>query len=341
MKLFNVLPLALAVLLAACATTAPEKTEPKIPELNDTLPKLSLQTLLPNVADNEYCNSRMDSDILYGIGLSLFNNDDQPAAKSCLVMAAPKHNRAFCYLSMIAEQETDKSPEQRDRESFNYMAYSASQNDWCAEYGLYQVYLSGSNAVPVDKPLALRWLERSAMHGYPVTQQILAEQYEEQGDLASSYAWLKIIDNKKDTHELDELKAKLTPEQLAAGEQRYNELRTQVSSKETLYAEAREEDVARYSADIHLAYPDTFKGMASAERYDFVKRTMFKGIELPYIHNRDQVTSYIVVARRAQLKKPGADVLQNKQIVSVLSDEELSVDDAVKKAQAILNKAYK
>ena len=66
MKLFNVLPLALTTLLAACASTAPEKTEPTVPELNDTLPKLTLQSVLPQVAANEHCNPAMDSDLLYG-----------------------------------------------------------------------------------------------------------------------------------------------------------------------------------------------------------------------------------------------------------------------------------
>ncbi|WOE80599.1 sel1 repeat family protein [Pseudomonas protegens] len=329
MKLHNLLPLALATALLGCGT----------PSLNDTLPKSSLQNPLPSVTDNAYCNSQMDSDILYGVGMSLFNDEQHAEAKSCLVMAAPKHQRAFCYLSMIAEQEADKSTEERQRESFHYMAYSAAQNDWCAEYGLYQVYLFGSKGMPQDKPLALRWLERSALHGAPDSQQILADEYAEQGDLVASYAWLRIIDNQQDTSELDALKTKLTPEQLSAAEKRYQALRPQVVTKEAMYAEAREEDVGRYSADIQLAYPDTFKGMTSTERYAFVKQTMLTGLDLPYLQSRDQVARYILIARYAHLKNAPVEALQNPRIVALLSDEELATAEALKQARQILDQA--
>ena len=78
LKLFNVLPLALAVLLAACASTTPENTAPKIPELNDTLPKLTLDSVLPKVSTNEYCNPAMEADLLFGIGYKLNEIDPSP-----------------------------------------------------------------------------------------------------------------------------------------------------------------------------------------------------------------------------------------------------------------------
>ncbi|MFK3791137.1 sel1 repeat family protein [Pseudomonas piscis] len=341
MKLLKALPLILLAVLAACSPETPQPAAPKVPDLNDSLPKLSLQTLLPQVPDTQDCNRQMDSDVLYGIGMAHFNDNDYPAAKNCLVLAAPEQHRAFCYLSMIAEQENDASDATPNRQSFDYLAYAASQNDWCAEYGLYQVYRFGRKGMTADRALAQRWLERSAQHGYPVSQQALVQIHEEQGDLASAYAWSKIIDDRNASGEREALKARLSPEQLLAAEQHYNQLLGQVTSKEAMYAQAREEDIGRYSATIQQAYPDTFRGMASQERRDFVRQAMLKGIDLPYIHNRRQITSYMVISRRAQLKQANADVLQNKQIVALLGNDDLTVAQILDKAQVILDKHYK
>lgn len=62
------------------------------------------------------------------------------------------------------------------------MAYSASKNDSCAAYGMYQTYLYGQRGQERDETLALRWLERSAKLGDPEAQRTLAFRYEEKGD---------------------------------------------------------------------------------------------------------------------------------------------------------------
>ena len=98
-------------------------------------------------------------DLLFGIGYKLNEIEDYKNAKGCFAMAAPDYTRAFCYLSTTTDQETDKPKAERDRESFNYIAYSASQNDWCAEYGMYATYWFGDKDIPKDRDLALRWLE--------------------------------------------------------------------------------------------------------------------------------------------------------------------------------------
>ncbi|WP_240008793.1 sel1 repeat family protein [Aquipseudomonas campi] len=304
--------------------------------ISDSLPKLTLQQVLPATSSNEHCNNQMDSDILYGIGLRLFENGDYAPAESCLIMAAPNHNRAFCYLSIISEQAESKSTQERNRDSFNYLAYSAARNDWCAEYGIYQTYLYGTKGVPQDKDLALLWLERSALHGYPESQTILVDHYESQNDLAASYAWSKIIA----TDQVDALRARMTPEQLAEGEEHYTELSSTVTSKEAMYAEAREEDVGRYSAVIQMDYPDIFNGMTSEQRYSFVKQAMLTAIEQPYIQRRSQVTSYIVIARRAQIEKPGVNILQNKNITALLQTDDLTVEEVIEQAQDIINSTY-
>ncbi|WP_252189532.1 sel1 repeat family protein [Pseudomonas sp. SK3(2021)] len=340
MKFSHLPSLALVALLTGC-TALSDKATDKQASLNDTLPKLTLQSVLPAVANNKQCNTQMDSDILFGIGFRLYDEQEFDAAKSCMVMAAPKHPRAFCYLSMIAGQDESKTVEQRNIEAFNYMAYSALQNDWCAEYGLYQAYNYGHTSVPKDTALALRWLERSSLHGYPEAQKDLIETYEEQGNLSAAYAWTRIMAKADDTTAADALKTRMSPAQIADGDQRYTELSGQVTSKQAMYAEAREEDVGRYSAEIYQDYPDTFKGLSSAERYDYVKQSMYKAIDLPFAKGRGHVLSYIVVNRQAQLKKPGVDIAQDKKIVALMKDDELSVEETIEQALSIVNKTYR
>ena len=333
MKRTSTALIALLFLLTGCHTiTASDKDN-----LNNSLPELTLQQVLPVATSNEHCNSLMESDILYGTGVRLFENGDYEQAENCLIMAAPNHNRAFCYLSIIAEQAENRTAQERARDSFNYLAYSASQNDWCAEYGIYQAYLYGQKGVQQDEALALRWLERSAQHGYPESQKALIDHYEGQNDLSASYAWNKIAG----TEQLDALKARMTPEQLIDGEKLYTRLSTSVTSKEAMYAEAREEDVGRYSAAIRMDYPETFSGMTAEQRYNFVKQAMLIAIEQPYIQRRSQVISYIVIARHAQLSRPEANILHNEHIAALLQADDLTTSQVIEQAKDIINSSYK
>jgi hypothetical protein len=333
LKVFNVLPLALFTLLAGCASQAPS--------LNDTLPKLTLQSVLPTVTANAHCNAQIDSDIVYGIGYQLYEEGEFKDAKTCMVMAAPKHTRAFCYLSMIARYDETLTVDQRNSEAFNYMAYAALQNDWCAEYGMYESYKYGRVGAKQDTALATRWLERSSLHGYAESQQILIEQYTQQDNLSAAYAWTRIMAKAEDATSGDDLKAKMTAAQIAEGDKLYSELLTQVTSKKTLRDEAREEDVGRYSADIYQHYPDTFKGLSSAERYDYVKQTMLTAIEQPFTKSRGDVMSYIVINRAALLKKPDANIANDQRIVSLMEDEDLSVDETIESGLLVVSKFYK
>lgn len=88
MKCKNLLPLALATALVGCGTPSPDEA------LNATLPKLSLKELLPQAVANEYCNLYMDSDLLYGIGYQLYNDEKPEQARSCLIMAAPTDRKS-------------------------------------------------------------------------------------------------------------------------------------------------------------------------------------------------------------------------------------------------------
>lgn len=47
----------------------------------------------------------------------------------------------------------------------------------------------------------------------------------------------------------------------------------------------------------------------------------------------------MIISRQAQLHSTNADVLQNPQVMALLSDKELDVADAVKKAEVSLSQA--
>lgn len=331
LKVLNVLPLALLTLSGGCATQ-------EVP-LNDTLPKLTAQALLPAVTANEYCNAQMDSDILFGTGLLMYEHGSSETAQTCLVMAAPKHPRAFCYLSTIEMQSGDLS-KNKDR-VFNYTAYAAKQNDWCAEYGMYDMYRSGTLGAKKDTALATRWLLRSSQHGYPDAQKHLIKQYEAQGNLAEAYAWSKFLTDTEDTAIGTTLITRMTPEQVAEADKRYNELVPQVASKAALAAEERAEDVARYSAQIYQDYPDTFKGLTSAERYAYMSQSIGDAMDLPFIRNRDHVLIYIVINRAAQLKKADANIANDQRIIALIEDKRLTVDETIESGLLEVSKLYK
>jgi len=332
LKVSYILPLALLTVLSGCVIQEPS--------LNDTLPKLTQQSVLPKVTANEYCDMQMSSDILFGTGLLLYEDREYKKAKTCLVMAAPKHPRALCYLSRMVHEEDDLTSEQSSTTAFNYTAYAAIQNDWCAEYGIYEVFEYGTYGVRKDPAIALRWLERSSLHGYPEAQKELIKQYKERGNLTDAYAWTRVMANADDAQAADTLKTRMTPMQIAEGEKRFAELAAQVTSKAAMQAEEREEDVARYSAQVYQNYPDTFKGLSSAERYDYVKQAVHQAKELPFTKGPDHVIGYIVINRAAQLKLPGANIANDQRIVSLMEDEALSVDEIIESGLLVVNKFY-
>lgn len=336
MRHLHALPVLFSTLILGCTSTA-EQSETAL-DLNATLPALTLEDVLSPVEENAYCKRQMDSDILYGVGTTLFNANDQANAKSCLTFAAPEQHRAFCYLALIAAGDAEKSQAERDQAYFNYIAYAASQNDWCAEYGMWRIYQGGSRGVERDPERARLWLERSALHGYGESQSTLAYHYEADKDFASSLAWLRI--SGADDEQQENLRQQMDANQLAASDKLYARLQQRVTSKEAMYAEAREEDIGRYSATIHLNDPDVLQGMTTQERRDFIRQAMFTALDLPYIETREQVTLYLVLSRRAQMRQPGADILQNPQLVALLQDTELSFEQANTQARPMIEKAY-
>ncbi|PKM29677.1 MAG: sel1 repeat family protein [Gammaproteobacteria bacterium HGW-Gammaproteobacteria-12] len=339
MRHFHCLPVVFSALMLGCAST-PEQHDTTA-DLNATLPNLTLNTVLPSAEANSYCTPQMDSDILYGVGMQLFNANDTANAKSCLIFAAPEHNRAFCYLSLIADRDQEKSQAERDQESFNYIAYAASQNDWCAEYGMWRIYQIGSKGVERDPELAKRWLERSALHGYGESQSALAYRYEADEDFVAGLAWTRILGEDDDLEQQERLRQQMDAKQLAASDKLYESLKKRVTSKEAMYAEAREEDIGRYSATIHLNDPEVLQGMETEQRRDFIRQAMFTALDLPYVETREQVTLYMVLSRRAQMLEPGADILQNPQLVALLQNTELSFEQANADARRIIEDTYR
>ncbi|WP_339523713.1 hypothetical protein [Pseudomonas sp. EL_65y_Pfl2_R96] len=330
MRCKNLLPLALATALVGCGTPSPDEA------LNATLPKLSLKELLPQAVANEYCNLYMDSDLLYGIGYQLYNDEKPEQARSCLIMAAPTHDRALCYLASIAEQDTSKDSAQRDREAFSYMAYSAVRNDSCAEFGMFQNFAYGMRGQTPDTDLGLRWLERSARHGDPDAQQTLIRMHTNKANLPVAYSWARVLD---DTAQIDSLKQRMNPQQLSEGEKGYEQLSKNVISKDEVRKEAREENTAVYSANIHMQFPYTFKGLSQKDRHAFMENALATVSARPEFSTRNQFYAYVIISRQAQLHGTNADVLQNPQVMALLSDKELDVAEAVNKAEVILSQA--
>lgn len=330
MKCKNLLPLALATALVGCGTPSPDEA------LNATLPKLSLKELLPQAVANEYCNLYMDSDLLYGIGYQLYNDEKPEQARSCLIMAAPTHDRALCYLASIAEQDTSKDSAQRDREAFSYMAYSAVRNDSCAEFGMFQSFAYGMRGQTPDTDLGLRWLERSARHGDPDAQQTLIRMHTNKDNLPVAYSWARVLE---DTAQIDSLKQRMNPQQLSEGEKGYEQLSKNVISKDEVRKEAREENTSVYSANIHMQFPDTFKGLSPKDRHAFMENALATVSAHPEFSTHNQLYAYVIISRQAQLHSTNADVLQNPQVMALLSDKELDVSEAVNKAEVILSQA--
>ncbi|WP_256667419.1 MULTISPECIES: hypothetical protein [unclassified Pseudomonas] len=330
MKLRNVLPWIMATALLGCGAPSPDE------ELNATLPKVSLNELLPPAVANEHCNPDLDSDLLYGIGYQLYNDNQSAEARNCLIMAAPTHDRALCYLASIAEQDSSKDSAERDREAFGYMAYSARKSDACAEFGMFQNFTFGMRGQTPDTALGLRWLERSARHGDTDAQQTLVRLHNNKGNLPLAYSWARVLD---DTAKTEALKQKMNPQQISEGEQGYEQLSKSVTSQDSVRKEAREENIAVYTANIHMEYPETFKGMSVADRHAFMEQAVATVSARPEFSTRGQLYAYVMLARKAQLQKAGVDVLQNPQILQVLSDPELEVADMLKKAEVILGQA--
>jgi len=334
LKAFAALPLALCTMLAACSPTAPQPVP-----LNDTLPKLDLQTLLPAVEENAHCKRAMDAEMLHGVGVALQGEENYTEAKACLAMAAPSYTRALCFLANNVSLEEGDDPE-AERKAFHYQAYAASQNDSCAEFGLYFVYRRGDEATPADPALAQRWLERSALHGNANAQRTLIQNYQQHGQPGTSYAWLKILDERGGAPELPALKAKLSAQQLSEGEALYEALNPQVPNRQQLKDEERHLLVAYYTGMVQLKHPTLFAGITPQQRHDTVKRavdTALDQLELPTV---GKVKAYIVVSQLVQRKDANADLLQNPQIVAVFRDDKLKSDEVLSRAQAIVDQAY-
>lgn len=253
-------------------------------------------------------------------------------------MAAPKHKRALCYLSSMAEQDQSKPEDERNTQAFNYMAYSASKNDSCAAYGLYQAYFHGQLGKARDEALALRWLERSAKLGYPEAQRTLAFRYQDKGDLIAGYAWARILNN-SDVTSTNHLKSLMTQKQISAGEKLHSALEKTVISRKSVLEQDLENEAIIFSADIYRMAPDTFNGASAEERHNFVKTTIATAREHAKLKSRGSVINYIIVAWNTKQKLPATKILDNKEVVEKLNNIDQSIEKTVSQALAILENA--
>lgn len=131
----------------------------------------------------------------------------------------------MCILGKIVgarQNNYDKS------EAFNYIAYAAKHNESCAEAGLYDIYSVGKLGQPPNKELAMGWLERAARHGDQDAQQDMVRWSSEQDHFPVAYAWARVLNEAKT---IEAVQRKMSPQQMAEGEQHYTRLLSQLTPK--------------------------------------------------------------------------------------------------------------
>lgn len=324
-----------AILLSGCADKNKDFWDE---QLNSTLPTLTPQEILPIPEPSKHCKPDMESYLLYGLGLNFFNEKKIIDAKSCLIMAAPQNNRAFCLLADMVKDDDTLAKNEKDTIVSNYISYSASNKDWCAEYNMYQHHTWGAWGAPKDKVLGARWLRRSALRGYPHAQSRLLSHYRSEKDLPHVYAWSKITGD-FETPSLTQELAAITQEQKAEGESLYLTLKENVHSKEVLLAEAIEENTASAAAAIQLNYPEVFEGTTPSDRYETTKKaitlTHDKSINL---NTFSKVFSYVAISPHAKKHNLSTDILKNEEIIKLLESDELTYPERLDRAKTIVNK---
>lgn len=340
MKSRSLLPLAIFTLLLGCNASSPDE------KLNASLPDLSLEQILPKVEANPYCTPEMDSERLVGLGIRLFNEDEVlhgssrtllaskaiQMARSCLIMAAPRSTDSLCILGGIVgsrQKDYDKS------EAFNYIAYAAKQNESCAEAGLYDIYNVGKLDQPPNKELAMGWLERAARHGDQDSQQEMVRWSSEQNNLPQAYAWARTLD---DAQTLEAVKRKMSPQQLAEGEQHYTRLLSQLTPKHEIEQALRQDVIVLGTGDLYYSNPEVFEGMSAEQRHAFVAQLVDMQDLYPKFHTRGQLVAYALISRLVQSAGPAVDLWQDPGLQALLEDDDLSVEDTVAKAKIILAK---
>ncbi|MGJ7518678.1 hypothetical protein ACSFE6_30590 [Pseudomonas baetica] len=299
--------------------------------------KNEVKKILPTPALSQYCNPNLDSDILFGIGYKLFTQDNYPEAKSCFIQAAPNYDRAFCYLAMIAQHGDEPNEIKRNTETLNYTRLAASKNDWCAEYKMYEYYKYGINGLQPDKGFALYWLKRSATHGYPEAQKLLKTYYFKQGELPLSYAWSRIIGQEADETIESDFKS-MTGDEINEGKKHLKTLSKSVTSKQTLKNEALKENIAFLSAEIHINHPETFKETTYSERYEYIKKTVDEVTKKSKLKSKNDIFSFIVVARHALKSKNEENIINNKEVMDILENREFTTSEKIEKSLSIINK---
>lgn len=334
--------LATTFFLVGCASYDPQD----INHLNASLPRLSQEQVLPKVSANQYCNTSMDSDLLYGMGYRFYRQRKLADAQTCLTMAAPEFPQAYCFLSDISENTTNLNAEQKQQTMFRYTARAATLNQTCAEYRLYQAYQDGGLGLDPNAKLSFLWLERTALHGDPKAQAQLADTYErQQKDLINAHAWVEIfnldsgievVDKNAIKLDLERIANQMTPDQLAQSHDVFLLNLSRVRYKKDIYADEMRYKTAFYSASVYLEDPQAFKDQNQTQRESFVQKQMEDALALPYIKTNGQLISYIAIASYARQNGQIVTLSQNEKITDLLKDTSLSTQERIKQGKAAL-----
>lgn len=313
-----------SILLIGCSNTPTDNlflSKDKI-QLEKQLPQVTLTQILPKPIENVYCQQSMDTDLLYGSGLILFNHSLYNEAKSCFIMTAPVEARSVCFLARINEEDKTKDKSQVKKENMDYYAYGATQNDWCAEWALYFDYLHDKDEA--KRGLAVQWLEWSAIHGNDNAQRSLGTYYKENNNLPMAYAWYHFTDQSdKNSNFTNYVKSEMTPAQIKEGERLIEKMKPFVVSREMMLKEGKIERVREYSARLYLHYPELIQGKTIEERRSWISNIHNKTIDLPYIKTTSEALAFIVLTGKAQQQKnPEADLANNKKLIKVFTEED-------------------
>jgi len=336
----SALPLALFTLLTGCELSSPDE------KLDQSLPDLGLEQILPKAEANAYCTADMDSELLFGLGRLLIDEDQEnhgvlrtqfaseevQMARSCLAMAAPRYTRSLCSLAMVTAERPSVYAKS---EAFNYIAYAAKRNEGCAQWALYDIYNIGKLKQPPDKALAMAWLERSARHGALEAQEEMLSQSKKQNKLALAYAWARVLG---DAENIEPLKQAMSPAQIAEGEQHYQQLLAQLPPQELRKKADRKELIALHMADVYMNHPQAFEGLSPLQRRQFMANVVDALEPNPDFQKRRQLYAYVLIARQANLTGPAVNLWQDPALHALLVNEKLGLEDTVARGLAILAK---
>ena len=161
---------------------------------------------------------------------------EEPVSEFDVTLKAAEQGDATAQFLLGYMYEVGDGVPEDDTEAVKWFRKAAEQGHDAAQYNLARMYASGDGTQKNDIE-AVKWCRKAAEQGLAIAQLNLGFMYSNgEGipeDYAEAYAWYSIVETKmRDVPKsiLANVKAKLTPEQLAAAEKRIEELTEQINA---------------------------------------------------------------------------------------------------------------